>query len=143
MAAAKNYKTLELPNGYSPKKSEVYMCPEHRAYFYKILDAMRDETAAALTDVMNDIDTGSRIADAGAGDEVDASTVEQDADLAMRLQERNANLLKKIDSALAALENGTYGYSILSGEEIGLKRMMARPLATLTLEEQEEHEQRE
>ena len=60
----------------------------------------------------------------------------------LRLSERNANLLTKISAALDRIENGTFGYSVISGEEIGLQRMLARPLATMTLEEQEEYEQR-
>ena len=59
------------------------------------------------------------------------------------MSERNANLLKKIDEALKRIENGTFGYSDISGEEIGLQRLMARPLATKTIEEQEEIEKNE
>ena len=60
----------------------------------------------------------------------------------LRMSERDNNLLRKIDAALDRIENGTYGYSVVSGDEIGLNRMMARPLATMTVEEQEEYEQR-
>ena len=60
----------------------------------------------------------------------------------LRMSQRDNNLLKKIDAALARLDNGTYGYSVVSGEPIGLQRMLARPLATMTIEEQEEYEQR-
>ena len=59
------------------------------------------------------------------------------------MSERNANLLKKIDAALERIENGTFGYSVISGDEIGLQRMLARPLATKTIEEQEEIEKNE
>ena len=60
----------------------------------------------------------------------------------LRMSQRDNNLLRKIDAALARMDEGTYGYSVVSGEEIGLRRMMARPLATMTIEEQEEYEQR-
>ena len=59
----------------------------------------------------------------------------------LRMSERADNLLRKINAALDRIENKTYGYSVISGEEIGLQRMMARPLATMTTEEQEEYEQ--
>ena len=58
------------------------------------------------------------------------------------MAERDKNLLLKIDQALERIENGTFGYSVISGDEIGLNRMLARPLATMTIEEQEEHEKR-
>ena len=60
----------------------------------------------------------------------------------LRMSERTSNLLEKINAALERIEKGTYGYSVISGEEIGLQRMLARPLATMTIEEQEEHEQK-
>ena len=60
----------------------------------------------------------------------------------LRISERNNKLLQKINAALARMESGEYGYSVISGDEIGLKRMMARPLATMTIEEQEEYENR-
>ena len=60
----------------------------------------------------------------------------------LRMSERTTNLLQKIDAALERIENGKYGYSVISGDEIGLQRLMARPLATMTVEEQEEYEQK-
>jgi DnaK suppressor protein len=56
------------------------------------------------------------------------------------MSERDSNLLKKVNAALDRLENGTFGYSVISNEEIGISRMLARPLATMTVEEQEEYE---
>ena len=64
----------------------------------------------------------------------------QDITMDLRMSERNNKLLQKINAALDRIENGTYGFSVVSGDEIGIKRMMARPLATLTIEEQEEYE---
>ena len=60
----------------------------------------------------------------------------------LRMSQRDNNLMRKIDGALERLENGTFGYSVVSGDEIGLQRMLARPLATMTIEEQEEYEKR-
>lgn len=60
----------------------------------------------------------------------------------LRMAGRNSKLLQKINAALERIENGTFGYSVVSGDEIGLQRMLARPLATMTIEEQEEYENR-
>ena len=70
------------------------------------------------------------------------ATAEQEITMNLRMSERNTNLLQKINAALERIENGTYGYSVISGDEIGLQRMLARPLATMTVEEQEEYEQK-
>ena len=139
----KNYKTLELDAKYIPKKNEEYMCDSHKAYFYRLLAAQRDELVASMDDVMSAINLGQKIDSAGSGDDADHSNFNIEADMQLRLHERNFNLLKKLDLAFERLEKGTFGFSVLSGEEIGIKRMMARPLATLTLEEQEEVEKKE
>ena len=80
---------------------------------------------------------------AGVGDNEDQANAEQELTHRLKMSSRTSNLLRKIDKELEKMENGTYGYSIISGEEIGLKRMIARPLATMTIEEQEEMEQKE
>ncbi|MCL2538673.1 MAG: RNA polymerase-binding protein DksA [Alphaproteobacteria bacterium] len=139
----KDYKTIQLDAKYIPKKSEEYMCPEQKAYFYNMLMIQRAELVAAMEDVANVINVGQKLNSAGAMDEADTSNFQQEADRQLRMHERDANLLRKIDHALAQLENGNFGFSVISGDEIGIKRMMARPLATMTLEEQEEIEKRE
>ncbi len=136
-----NYKNIELAPKYTPKKSEPYMCPEHLAYFYQILTTQREELLSDHDSVLNDVRMAEKNESAGVGDEQDQASAEQEITLNLRLSERNSNLLKKIDAALDRIENGTYGYSVVSGEEIGLQRLMARPLATMTIEEQEEYEQ--
>jgi DnaK suppressor protein len=74
------------------------------------------------------------------GDESDTANLELDAENKMKQTERANNYIKKIEFALQRLAEGTYGYSVISGEEIGLKRMLARPVATMTANEQEEYE---
>ena len=93
--------------------------------------------------VLNDVRIADKTENAGVGDEQDQSTFEQEIAMDLRMSERSANLLKKIDAALERIENGTFGYSVISGDEIGLQRMLARPLATKTIEEQEEIEKNE
>ena len=137
----KNYKNIELAPKYTPKKSEPYMCPEHLAYFYQLLTAQREEILSDHDSVLNDVRMAEKNESAGVGDEQDQASAEQEITLNLRLSERNSNLLKKIDAALDRIDKGIYGYSVISGEKIGLQRLMARPLATMTIEEQEEYEQ--
>lgn len=140
--ATQNYKTIELAPKYVPKKSEPYMCPQHKAYFYQLLTAQKAELENDSRDVLNAVRLAERNDAGGVGDDSDNAVLEQEMTMNLRMSQRDNNLMRKIDSALERLENGTFGYSIVSGEEIGLQRMLARPLATMTTEEQEEYEQR-
>lgn len=140
--AKKDYKNIELPAKYVPKKSEPYMCPEQLAYFYKILSAQRDEIMRQNESTLNSVNATAKENSQIIGDISDNATAEQDITMTLRMSQRDNNLLAKINSALERMENGTFGYSIISGEEIGLSRMLARPLATMTIDEQEEHEQK-
>lgn len=138
--AAKNYKTLELPPKYTPKKSEPYMCENHLAYFYQVLNAQKEELTHDSDSVLSAVRMAEKEESAGVGDDSDKATFEQEIMMNLRMAGRDNNLLRKINAALERLENGTFGYSIVSGEAIGLSRLMARPLATTTVEEQEEYE---
>ncbi len=140
--AKKNYKNIVLDAKYTPKKSEPYMCDEQLAYFYQLLNAQREEIMHDREDVLNDVRMAEKNETAGVGDEQDQASAEQEITMNLRMSERNANLLEKVNAALQRIENGTFGYSVISGDEIGLQRMLARPLATMTVEEQEEYEQR-
>jgi len=140
--AKRNYKNIELSPKYVPKKSEPYMCDDQLAYFYQILNTQRDELINDRESVLNDVRMAEKNESAGVGDDQDQASAEQEITMNLRMSERNTNLLAKINAALERIENGTYGYSVISGEEIGLQRMLARPLATMTIEEQEEYEQR-
>ena len=139
----KNFKNIVLPPKYVPKKTEPYMCPEHLAYFYQLLTTRREKLADDHKDILNDVRIADKTENSGVGDEQEQTTFEQEIAMDLRMSERNANLLKKIDAALERIENGTFGYSVISGDEIGLQRMLARPLATKTIEEQEEIEKNE
>ena len=140
--AKNNFKNIVLDAKYTPKKSEPYMCDEQLAYFYQLLSTQRDEIMQDRADVLNDVRMAEKNESAGVGDEQDQASAEQEITMNLRMSERNTNLLQKINAALERIENGTYGYSVISGDEIGIQRMLARPLATMTVEEQEEYEQR-
>ena len=118
------------------------MCPQHLAYFYQILTAQRDELMQDSDSVLNTVRLAEKADTAGVGDDSDKATFEQEITMNLRMSQRDNNLLRKINGALERMENGTYGYSVVSGDEIGLSRLMARPLATMTVEEQEEYESR-
>ena len=140
--AKKDFKTIVLPEKYTPKKTEPYMCPEQLAYFYQLLTAQKEELLHSSDSVLNSVRMADKSASDGVGDDSDSATFEQEITMNLRMSQRDNNLLRKINAALARMDEGTYGYSVVSGEEIGLRRMMARPLATMTIEEQEEYEQR-
>ena len=140
--ASKNYKTLELDPKYVPKKSEPYMSLEQKAYFYQLLMTQKEEIMQESDSVLSAVKIAEQSEAAGVGDESDNSNYEQEIAMNLKLSERNTLVLKKINTALDRLENGTFGYSVVSGDEIGLNRMLARPLATMTVEEQEEYEKR-
>ncbi len=140
--AKQDYKTLELPAKYTPKKSEPYMCPEQKAYFYQILMAQKQDLTQGNNNVLNAVRNSDAVENTGVGDDSDNASQEQALTMNLRMSERDSNLLKKINAALERLENNTFGYSVISNEEIGISRMLARPLATMTVEEQEEYEAR-
>lgn len=138
-----NYKNIELAPKYTPKKSEPYMCPEHLAYFYQLLNAQKEEILQQSASALNSVSAKNKTNSTITGDDLDIAVAEQETSMTLRMAERDNKLLAKINAALDRMENGTFGYSVISGDEIGLSRMLARPLATMTIEEQEEHEKRQ
>ena len=137
-----DYKKIELPAKYTPKKSEPYMCPNHLAYFYQLLNAQKEELSGDTDSVLSAVRMAESAENTGVGDSTDSASFEQEITMNLRMAGRDNNLLRKIEAALERIENGTFGYSVVSGDEIGLSRMLARPLATMTIEEQEEYERR-
>lgn len=135
-----NYMNIELAANYKPKSSEPYMCPEQLAYFYRVLSAQKAELEDNRASVLNAVRLADKTEAVGVGDESDNATYNQDITMDLRMSDRSNKLLQKINAALDRIANGTYGFSVVSGEEIGIRRLMARPLATMTIEEQEEYE---
>jgi len=121
---------------YKPKRGEEYMNPDQLDHFRKILNAWKRE-------LMYEVDrTVHHMQDEAANfpDPNDRATQESEFGLELRTRDRERKLLRKIDSALQRIEDGSYGYCDETGEEIGLKRLEARPVATLCLEAQERRE---
>jgi DnaK suppressor protein len=121
---------------YQPKRGEEYMSDEQLEHFREILNAWKRE-------LMYEVDrTVHHMQDEAANfpDPNDRATQESEFGLELRTRDRERKLLRKIDSALARIDDGSYGYCEETGEEIGLKRLEARPVATLCLEAQERRE---
>ena len=125
-----------LKKGYKPKKSEEYMSPEHLEYFRQKLVAWRDELVEESRETISHLQHEVR----DVGDEAERATRETENSLELRTRDRYRKLVNKIDSALARIDEGSYGFCEETGEEIGLKRLEARPVATLCLEAQERRE---
>ena len=102
--------------------------------------AQKQEITDGNSDVLNVVRNGDNGDAAGVGDDADNASASQALTMNLRMSERDNNLLKKIDAALERLENGKFGFSVISGDPIGIPRLLARPLATMTVEEQEEYE---
>jgi RNA polymerase-binding transcription factor len=130
---------VTLPPDYRPSDSEEFMNPRQQAYFRQKLLTWRKELLREAEDTLASLSAGG-ITEA---DLTDRASVETDRALELRTRDRARKLISKIDQALERLGNGTYGYCEETGEPIGLRRLEARPIATLSIEAQERHERME
>ncbi len=124
---------------YRPSDGEPFMNDRQRAYFRRKLLAWRDEIVQATRETL----IGLHDETAQHADITDRATSETDRAHELRARDRQRKLVVKIDAAVERIDNGSYGYCDETGEPIGLKRLEARPIATLSLEAQERHERRE
>lgn len=127
---------VELPEGYKPSADEEYMCPEHLAYFRQKLLDWRNELIEESQETINHLRGEVR----DVGDEAERASRETENSLELRTRDRYRKLLGKIDQALNRVDDGSYGFCEETGEEIGLARLEARPIATLCLDAQERWE---
>ncbi len=128
-----------LPPNYRPSEDEQFMNPIHRAYFRKRLIEWKDEILRQTRETLAILHEDST----QHADLADRATSETDRATELRTRDRQRKLISKIDAALSRIEDGTYGFCEDTGEPIGLKRLDARPIATLSVEAQERHERRE
>ena len=129
----------KLFNGYTPSEDEPFMNARQRAYFQKKLLAWKEDIIQSNRETVLNLQHDST----QHADIVDRATSETDRSLELRARDRQRKLVAKLNEALARIESGTYGYCEETGEPIGLKRLDARPIATLSVEAQELHERRE
>ncbi len=138
MATARKKKKV-LPEDYRPSDDEPFMNEQQRAYFRRKLLNWRDEILRSTKETLQHLQDDSE----QYADIADRATSETDRSLELRARDRQRKLIAKIDDALERIEGGTYGYCEETGEPISLKRLDARPIATLSVEAQERHERRE
>jgi len=131
--------TIELAEGYKPSSDEEYMSPMQLEYFRQKLLDWRNELLKESDNTISHLQEENW----QESDINDRASLETDAALELRTRDRYRKLVNKIDLALARIADGTYGYCEDTGEEIGVSRLEARPIATLTIEAQEKHERLE
>ncbi|MBK1701092.1 RNA polymerase-binding protein DksA [Thiococcus pfennigii] len=129
--------TIELPPGYRPDEGEEYMSPLQLQYFRERLLSWRAELLEQAQQTLDDLRDDAHHE---VGDEADRASREADQTLDLRTRDRYRKLLRKIDAALRRIDDGSYGYCEETGEPIGLRRLEARPIATLSVEAQERRE---
>lgn len=128
-----------LPDDYRPAEDEPFMNERQTEYFRRKLTDWRDELLGESRTTIVGLQDGTR----NIPDMADRASEETDRAIELRTRDRQRKLVGKIDSALRRIEEGEYGYCEVTGEPISLKRLDARPIATLSLEAQERHERRE
>ncbi|WP_102223785.1 RNA polymerase-binding protein DksA [Acidimangrovimonas sediminis] len=128
-----------LPEDYRPAEDEPFMNDRQLEYFRRKLTAWKNEIIGLSAETIEGLQDSAR----NVPDIADRASEETDRALELRTRDRQRKLVSKIDAALRRIENGEYGYCEVTGEPISLKRLDARPIATMTLEAQEKHERRE
>ena len=125
---------------YLPNEKEKYMCEKHKNYFKKRLMDWKNEIIKSNSKglYLNEVDH-----EISSPDVIDQASSQTEKTVEMRTLNRQIKLLSKIDKAIKRINDNTYGYCEETGEPIGLKRLIARPIATLTIEAQEKHEKKE
>jgi DnaK suppressor protein len=128
-----------LPDEYSPAEDEPFMNDRQLEYFRRKLLSWKSDILEDSRDTI----TGMKDQTRNIPDIADRASEETDRALELRTRDRQRKLVSKIDAALRRIEEGEYGYCEITGEPISLKRLDARPIATMSLEAQERHERRE
>ena len=131
---------VKISKTYVPKETEKYMCAKHLAYFKLKLNEWKKDLKSSNNDA---IAQASMDDNSASADIVDQASSYTEKNVEMRAINRQIKLITKIDGALKKIQDGTYGFCEDTGEPIGLKRLMARPVATLCIAAQEKHEKDE
>jgi DnaK suppressor protein len=130
---------VDLDESYKPSEQEAFMNERQREYFRRKLLVWKDEILQESRETLATLQSENE----NHPDLADRASSETDRAIELRARDRQRKLIAKIDSALSRLEDGTYGFCEETGEPISLKRLDARPIATLSIEAQERHERRE
>ena len=129
----------KISKTYKPTQKEKFMNAKMKEYFRQKLEKWKNELLKESSQTLNNLQTENE----AKPDMTDRASEEIDRTFELRTRDRERKLINKIDAALRRIEDGTYGYCEETGEPIGLKRLEARPVATLSLEAQEMHEKAE
>jgi DnaK suppressor protein len=128
-----------VPSDYVPSDDEEFMSERQREYFRKKLQDWKESILVDSKDTLSHLQTET----SSLPDVADRASAETDKSIELRARDRQRKLISKIDAALRRIDDGSYGYCDETGEPISLGRLMARPVATLSLEAQERHERSE
>ena len=128
-----------LPENYTPAEDEPFMNERQVKYFRRKLLSWKNDLMTETRETIEGLQDGTR----NIPDIADRASEETDRALELRTRDRQRKLVSKIDAALRRIDEGEYGYCDVTGEQISLKRLDARPIATMSLEAQERHERRE
>jgi len=131
--------TVELEDCYKPSEDEPFMNERQREYFKRKLLAWKEEILQESRETLAALQSDNE----NHPDIADRASSETDRSIELRSRDRQRKLIAKIDAALERIEDGGYGYCEETGEPISIKRLDARPIATLSIEAQERHERRE
>lgn len=129
----------KLANSYIPSEKEEYMCDKHLEYFRRKIEQWREELLKESSETIEHLRTENR----DVSDDAERASRETENSFELRTRDRYRKLLKKVNKALARIESGDYGYCEETDEEIGLPRLLARPVATLCIDAQERWELRQ
>ena len=130
---------IQIPADYRPQENEPFMNEKQREYFRRKLNNWKEEILKESRETLDNLQEESQ----NHPDMADRASSESDRALELRTRDRQRKLIAKIDAALKRIDDGTYGYCEETGDPIGVARLDARPIATLSLEAQEMHERRE
>ena len=130
---------VDIEEDYRPSEDEPFMNDRQRAYFRAKLEAWREEILKESRETLQHLQDDNE----NHPDIADRASSETDRAIELRARDRQRKLIAKIEAALQRIEDGTYGYCEETGEPISLRRLDARPIATLSIEAQERHERRE
>ena len=131
---------IKISKVYEPKVTEKYMCEKHKAYFKKKLTEWKTEIIRTNNEVLYN---GSLDDNSISADIVDQASSYTDKTVEMKAINRQIKLISKIEQALTRIKDGTYGFCAETGEPIGIKRLIARPIAELCILAQEKHKKEE
>ena len=132
-------KAIKIPSNYRPTSKEPFMNPKQKEYFRQKLQNWKELLLKESNQTIANLKQEKEV----SGDFADIASAETEKSIELRTRDRERKLISKIDMALKRIEDGSYGYCEETGEPISLKRLEARPVATLSLEAQEMHEKAE